>query len=619
MLLDAIHTPSDLKKLSFQELETLAEELRQEIVSTVGKNGGHLASNLGSVELCIALHMVFDVPQDAMVFDVGHQAYVHKLLTGRRESFSRLRDLDGCSGFPSMLESPYDTGISGHSGSAVSLAQGIASGKRRDNLPGKAIAVIGDASLNCGVTFEGLNTCSKAAKNLLVVLNDNQMSISRNVGAVSQCLNRIISGSFYNRLRSRLKKISLSRKRLHTLLQRIDDALKSALLPPGVLFQELGFRYFGPVNGHDLPELINLFSRVRNMEEPVFVHVITEKGHGCDFARKSPALYHGVSGYDPKNGKLPQVGSSFSKVFGQKLLKLAAKDQRIEAVSAAMIDGTGLRCFAEKQPFRCHDAGIAEEHAVIFSCGLAIAGKRPVCVLYSTFAQRAFDCIYHDAVLAQLPVVFVLDRAGIVEDGPTHHGIYDIAFLRSLPGLSILAPRNYQMLEAMLEYAFAQKTPVVIRYPRGAEHAAAAEIPAEKIVSGKAQIIRRGDAQLTIFASGAEVGTALETAAILKAENNLNCTIIDPVFLKPFDTETARSFAEGTVVSIEDHSVSGGLGSLLAETLAGTNCRLLCYGWKDSVIPHGKVQDLRNKYGMTARQIARDLQEKLQLPASNAV
>ena len=611
MLLEQINSPSDVKKLSIAEMEQLSTEIRQFIISAVGKNGGHLASNLGTVELTIALHKAFDIPSDALIFDVGHQAYTHKILTGRREKFANLRRAEGCSGFPSPDESSSDTGVSGHAGVAVSLAGGILEGRKKCGDSHRAIAVIGDGSLTSGVTFEGLNSGKSSAKKLIVILNDNQMSISKNVGSISRCLNRIISGNFYNRLRNRLREISRPRKRLYSLLSRIDDAVKSAMLPPGLLFQELGFRYFGPVDGHDTAALLELFTRIKDLDGPILLHVLTTKGKGCSFAEENPSLYHGVSGYEPVTGLLPPSGNSFSKAFGHALVRQAEKDDRIEAVSAAMIDGTGLRTFAKDYPTRCHDTGIAECHAVIFACGLAVSGRKPVCALYSTFAQRAFDCIYHDAVLAKLPVVFVLDRAGIVEDGPTHHGIYDLAFLSAMPGLVILAPRNYAMLDYMLDFALKHSGPVILRYPRGAEGERASHAQPGVLQYAKAEIVRSGNGPV-IWAMGAEIETALHAADIIKEQTGVECCIIDPCFIKPFDTETARKFSDRDVFVIEDHVISGGLGKILFSAIGTPPGQLrINYGWPDEIISYGKISEIREKYNMTPEAIAADIIEKL--------
>ena len=611
MQFDDFVPPQDVRHLSVPELRDLADRIRKFIIAAVGKNGGHLAANLGSVELTLALHHEFDIPRDALIFDVGHQAYTHKLLTGRSGAFAQLRHADGCSGFPCPGESAADIGVSGHAGVAVSLARGIACGRKKNGDSSRVIAVIGDGSLTNGITFEGLTSGRDSAKKLIVVLNDNKMSISRNSGGVARCLNRIISGSFYNRLRGMLREFSRPRRRLYSLLTRIDDAVKSLLLPPGLLFQELGFRYFGPVDGHDIEELLAIFRRIGQLEGPILLHVLTTKGRGCDFAERNPARYHGVPGFDPATGKVPPSPRSFSSAFGEYLLRQAEKDERIEAVSAAMIDGTGLRRFARDYPTRCHDVGIAEEHAVIFSCGLAIAGRKPVCALYSTFAQRAFDCIYHDAVLGHLPVVFVLDRAGIVEDGPTHHGIYDLGFLAALPGLVIMAPRNFAALEKMLDFALKQPGPTVLRYPRGGEGSRAAATGCAPLEAGKAEVIREGDGPV-IWALGAEAETALETAEILKEKAGLECCVIDPRFVKPFDAETARRCSGRHVIVIEDHAAAGGLGKLLFSQIPHDGVHLrLEFGWPDEIIGHGKIPELRARRRMTPACIAEDILKQL--------
>ncbi|MBQ9502205.1 MAG: 1-deoxy-D-xylulose-5-phosphate synthase [Lentisphaeria bacterium] len=603
--------PRDVRRLTVPELRRLSADIRGFIIDAVGKNGGHLAANLGSVELTLALHHEFDIPRDALIFDVGHQAYTHKLITGRHAAFSRLRHIDGCSGFPCPGESPADTGVSGHAGVAVSLARGIASGRKKSGDASRVIAVIGDGSLTNGITFEGLTSGRDSAKKLIVVLNDNKMSISRNVGGISRCLNRIISGNFYNRLRNMLREFSRPRRRLYSLLTRLDDAAKSLLLPPGLLFQELGFRYFGPVDGHDIEGLLAILRRIRKLDGPIFLHVLTRKGCGCGFAEKDPSRYHGVSGFDPVTGKVPPSSGTFSAAFGECLLRQAEKDERIEAVSAAMIDGTGLRRFAQDYPTRCHDVGIAEEHAVIFSCGLAIAGRKPVCALYSTFAQRAFDCIYHDAVLGRLPVVFALDRAGIVEDGPTHHGIYDLGFLTTLPGLVIMAPRNFDALGKMLDFALKQSGPTVLRYPRGGEGKRAAQTGCAPLVPGKAEIIRQGNGPV-IWALGAEAETALETAEILREKAGLECCVVDPRFVKPFDADMARSCSGRHVIVIEDHAAAGGLGQLLFSHIPRDGVHLrLEFGWPDEIIGHGKIPELRTRYRMTPACIAEDILENL--------
>ncbi len=618
MYLDQIQTPSDLQQLSTAQLIELCGELRQTIIQTVGKHGGHLASNLGSVELTVALHKIFKIPEDALIFDVGHQAYTHKLLTGRRQQFcNSLRKFEGCSGFASSSESTYDTGTSGHAGTAISLALGLALARHKNQQSGKVIALVGDGSLSNGISFEGLNAGGKNSENLIIVLNDNQMSISPNVGALARCLNHVISGGTYNRMKKAVRGFFHrwpSLKKSYLRLRRIQNALKYLLLPPGIFFQELGYRYLGPVDGHDLAELLRVFESLRSMPGPVVLHLITKKGHGCDFASKNPSLYHGLSGFQPETGEIPNGTSNhFSAAFGRKLLSLARQHPDIEAISAAMILGTGLRDFQNEFPERCHDVGIAEEHAVVFAAGLALGGRRPVCALYATFAQRALDCIYHDVVLPQLPVIFVLDRSGIVEDGPTHHGIYDLAFLRTLPKLPILVPRDEAELALMLEFAYQQSGPVVIRYPKGRGTRDPRLPEAGNIVCGKAEVVQDGSGPV-LWALGPEVDTAFKVSDLYEQETAQKCLIVNVRFVAPFDRSLAESLAGRLMLTIEDHRNTGGLASALDEALASVPHGLILHaGWPNQIIPHGEPKKLREHFHFTAEDIVKDLLEKRNL------
>ncbi len=616
MHLDKIQTPSDLQHLSNAELLELCLELRQVIVETVGKHGGHLASNLGAVELTVALHRIFNIPKDALIFDVGHQAYTHKLLTGRKEQFCQsLRQFEGCGGFASSTESIYDTGISGHAGTAISLAQGLAAARRSTGQTGKVIALVGDGSLSNGISFEGLNAAGKNAENLIIILNDNQMSISPNVGALSRCLNRVISGGTYNRMKRAVQGFFRrwpSLKKSYLLLRRLQTALKYFLLPPGIFFQELGYRYLGPVDGHDLLGLLRVFESLREFSGPVLLHLITKKGHGCDFASKNPALYHGLSGFQADTGEIKSNNSDdFASAFGRELQIMARQHADIEAISAAMIMGTGLHEFQKEFPERCHDVGIAEEHAVVFAAGLALGGRRPVCALYATFAQRALDCIYHDVVLPRLPVIFVLDRAGIVEDGPTHHGIYDLAFLRTLPNLLILTPRDETELGMMLRFAYQQDAPVVIRYPKGAGARDSRLATRQEIACGKSELLQAGDGPV-IWALGPELDTAFAVSDLYERETGRKCMLLNARFVAPFDVELAVSLADRPMLTIEDHRATGGLASALDDALSGmAHGPILHYGWPDQIISHGKPQKLRQHFQFTAEDIARDLLRKL--------
>lgn len=605
MHLEKIDSPADLRALPPEALGPLAEEVRELIIDTVSENGGHLGANLGTVELTLALHYVFDIPADSLVFDVGHQAYTHKIVTGRREFFRTLRQHGGCAGFPHPRESKFDACVAGHAGTAISTALGISAAHVRSGKPHKAIAVVGDGSLNCGISLEGLNNARDGGKNLIIILNDNKMSISRNVGGVARSLNRIISGGFYNRFKTGAKRLMFRlprHKTLHKLIRRFEDLIKYLILPGG-LFEELGIRYIGPIDGHSLPDLLYHLNHLRSQQNgPVLLHVITEKGRGYEHAQKNPARYHGVPGFCKATGAIASSGKpTFSGAFGEAVCNLAKRHPEVHAITAAMTDGTGLASFSRAHWDRFHDVGIAEEHAVTFAAGLAAAGERPVCAIYATFMQRALDCIYHDVVLPQLPVIFALDRAGAVEDGPTHHGIYDLGFLRALPGLTVMAPRSEAELKAMFEYAYTLARPVAIRYPRGGT-AVPADAPVPKLGQGRAEIVREGSGPV-IWAMGPETDTALAVAELL----NRDCCVVNARFLAPFDTELAQKLADGRVtVSIEDHVLIGGLGSALDEALADApHGRVLHFGWPAGrAIPHGKVSDLRREFGLTPEAIA---------------
>ncbi|MBQ6352688.1 MAG: 1-deoxy-D-xylulose-5-phosphate synthase [Lentisphaeria bacterium] len=612
MYLDGINSPADLRKLPETALADLAAEIRERIVGVVGRNGGHLASNLGVVELTIALHRVFDSPDTPFFFDVGHQCYTHKLLTGRAGSFDTLRRFGGLSGFPSPAESPHDPAFAGHSGSALSLALGVAAAREAAGDDRKVVAILGDASLSNGVTLEALNSTSCGGRNLIVVLNDNRMSITRGVGALRKSLNRLIAGRRYNSIRGGMKRALREYDRGSRIVRGIKDLFRRVLFSPGMWFSELGIRYFGPVDGHSIPELTRMLRQLGELEGPLLLHVVTEKGHGCEFAAHEPTLYHGVKGYTLPGGEVPRGGASFSAAFGAALCRLAEAHPEISAVSAAMIPGTGLAEFQRRFPDRCHDVGIAEEHAVTFSAGLALAGRRPVCAIYSTFMQRALDCVYHDVVLGGLPVIFALDRAGVTADGPTHHGIYDLGFLRGLPGLTVMEPATARELAAMLEFAYALRSPVVLRYPAGAptpEDAA----PPEPLKLGRAQVVVSGDAGAPVlWSAGAEIRTALETARCWCERFGEACTVVNARFLKPFDAALARTFACRPQVAIEDAASCGGLYSALAEALAATpGAVVLSCNWPDRVLPHGQVADIRAVCSLSAAEIVERLAKKL--------
>ena len=603
-ILDNISSPEDLKALAPRQLTALCSELRETIIDTVSKNGGHLAPNLGVVELTVALHSVFNMPEDKIVWDVGHQSYVHKLLTGRRDRFHSIRTDNGLSGFTLREESEFDCFSSGHAGTAISAAMGFAAARDARNGSEQVIAVVGDGSLICGLSLEALNNVRSSCRNLIIIVNDNKMSISKSVGAIPNYLNRIITGRSYNHFKA-FAKMAVQRmpsgSDIIGGIQKLEEATKS-LFVPGVFFEEMGLRYVGPINGHKLPELIETFNRVKDFNRPVIVHVITEKGAGCEYAKEAPEKFHGVSSFNPHTGHSEHASSgiNFSAAFGASMIELAEKDPEVVAITAAMRSGTGLLKFSEQFPDRFFDVGIAEEHGLTFAGGLAAGGMRPVVALYATFLQRGLDCVFHDICLQNLPVIICADRAGIVDDGPTHHGIYDESFLLSMPRLSVLAPKNETELKAMLFAAYEQKTPVAIRYPRGASKIN--DLPVPALEWGKAEVVRDGS-DLAIWAVGREVRTALEAAGIL----GCSCRIVNTRFLKPFDKELFLSdAAKMPIFTIEDNLEGAGLDSIADKLLINAGHHgVHHFAWPaDKIIPHGTQSCLREKFGMTPKAIA---------------
>ena len=591
-----------LRSTSPENLPEMAKELREKIIDSVSRNGGHLASSCGCVELIMALHRVFATPAEKIFFDVGHQAYAHKLLTGREKGFDKLRRFDGISGFTTPAESEFDPAVSGHAGSALSAALGHCAAD--PEAKEKVIAVIGDGAMGCGVTLEALNHAAtvKGSNRLIVILNDNRMSISGNVGALSRALNRVIAARSYNKFRSGVIKMLLPLPRLKNFIARLNEAGKSMFLPPALLFETLGWRYFGAVNGNDLQQLLPTLERLRKIDDPVLLHVITKKGCGCEFAEKDPTRYHGISGCDPDTGEMKVSSGGFSAAFAEAMLKLAEKDPDLTAVCPAMLEGTGLSKFAEKFPERCFDTGITEEHALTFASGLAAAGKHPVCAFYDTFLQRALDAVYHDIALAKLPVVIATDRAGAVADGPTHHGIYNCAFLRAVPNLTVINLSAENEMSDALEFAVKLRAPAVIRYPKGS---GAKDLEPVKFEYGKAVIRRCGNADSPVlWASGGEVATALEVAVNLE-KYGLDCTVADARFLKPFDRAKVLEFASRQQFAIEDHCETGGIYSALAEILAPVpNQGVHSFAWSaEKVIGHGEVRKLKEEAGLDAAAI----------------
>jgi len=610
-LLDTISTPEDLRRLSVKDLPALAEEIRRFIVDTISRTGGHLAASLGVVELTIALHYVFNTPHDKLVWDVGHQTYAHKILTGRKQAFHTLRQYGGLSGFPKREESLFDTFGAGHSSTSISAALGMAQSRCLLNDSYKVIAIIGDGSLTAGMAFEALNSAGHIKKDLIVILNDNEMSISPNVGAVSSYLSRLISGQTYNKFRDELKNILQNipaiGKSAYRIARQSEEFFKS-LFVPGLLFEELGFKYIGPVLGHRIDVLIEDLKNIKNLRGPILLHVLTKKGKGYKPAEDNPVFFHGVGSFNRETGiPLPsKKAPTYTEVFGETLSRLAAENLRIVAITAGMSSGTGLNSFEKAFPDRFFDVGIAEQHAITFAAGMAAAGLRPVAAIYSTFLQRSYDQVLHDVCLQKLPVVFMLDRAGIVgEDGATHQGLFDISYLRAMPNLVFMAPKDENELQHMLYTALQLSQPVAIRYPRGAGISVSIDAAFKSIPLGTAEVLRPGN-QVALFAVGNTTQPALDAAQRL-AEENISCAVINSRFIKPLDKATLLSFAaQGPVVTIEENVLQGGFGSAVLETLQqhGALTRVVRIGIPDVFVEHGTQKQLRAKYGLDADGIA---------------
>lgn len=617
--LDMIDSPRDLKKLQNGQLEVLAQEIREEIVRTVSRTGGHLASNLGVVELTIALHRTFDAPNDKIVWDVSHQAYAHKLITGRRERFRTLRQHGGLSGFANPKESEYDAFGAGHASTAVSAALGMAAARDRRGGSEKVIAVIGDGALTGGTALEALYQGHGGTRDFLVVLNDNEMSISPNVGAIARYLNRLIANPLYNRFNRALDRVLVRVPRVGARLvrwrARLLESIKS-LLVPGFFFEEMGFRYFGPIEGHNLRLLLDLLKGVKAERRPVLLHVVTRKGKGYAPAETAPEAFHSAAKFEALTGRPKRRPShvTYTEVFGRTLCELAGRDERVVAITAAMTTGTGLEAFKQSFPERFHDVGIAEEHAVVFAAGLAMAGMRPVVAVYSTFLQRAYDQILHDVCLQKLPVVFAIDRAGLVgEDGPTHHGVFDISFLGMMPNMTVLAAKDERELRDMLHFALGYEGPVAVRYPKGEGTGVSLAGPVERLVRGRGVLERPGD-DMAILAVGPMVGVALEAAALLEREG-WSVMVVNPRFLKPLDEELLGLAAStGRVFTLEEHVLRGGFGGAVAEWLNDrARGRVVCrrIGIPDAFVEHGSREVLRAALGLTPEGVVRRVRAEL--------
>jgi len=602
--LSKVNSPADLKKLSYEELGILAEEIRLFLLDSVSKTGGHIASNLGVVELTIALHRVLNAPVDKIIWDVGHQTYVHKILTGRKALFDTLRKLDGLSGFPKTQESSYDAFNTGHSSTSVSAALGMARARDLKGEKYTVAAVIGDGALTGGMALEALNDAGMARTNLLIILNDNGMSIAPNVGGLSRYLSRIRVRPFYYKTRESMQAFldlfPKSGKRLRSFLHKVKSAIKSMFMP-SMFFEDLGFRYFGPIDGHNIREMVRVLEQARTMKGPVLVHVTTIKGKGYKYAEKQPAMYHGIAPFEIETGQVLAEGSeNYSSVFGEKLCELARDDERIVAITAAMTDGTGLTGFRELFKKRFFDVGIAEQHAVTLAAGLAMGGIKPVVAIYSTFLQRAYDQILHDVALQNLPVVFAIDRAGVVgDDGETHQGIYDVSYLYTIPNLKILSPASPNELKIMLEYALKEyHGPIAIRYPKGSGcEFQGSEKP---LVFGRGVLLQEGR-DVTLTGVGSMMCIVLEAARLLEMEG-ISCEVINLRFLRPIDEELILESVKKTkrIVVVEDVIKSGGFGSHVAELVfrsrTGADCMVLSL--PDKGIEHGKRELIYKRYGI---------------------
>lgn len=610
-LLDGINSPSDLKKLSYKEKDMLSNEIRTKIINTISKTGGHLASNLGVVELTIALHSVFNTPKDKIVWDVGHQTYVHKILTGRKDEFDTIRQLNGLSGFPKIKESEYDCFNTGHSSTSISAALGMARARDLKNEDNNVIAVIGDGALTGGMALEALDDAGNSKTRLIVVLNDNEMSISKNVGGISRFLTKIRTKKFYkksnNFVRKILEKIPGFGTFVIKLARKIKYSIKQLVIP-NMFFEDLGFKYLGPVDGHDIERVEWILNLAKKEKEPVVVHIITKKGKGYKFAEENPDSFHATSSFDIETGKSIKVKEKdYSQVFGEKLVELAEKNEKIVAVTAAMADGTGLKEFKKKYPKRFFDVGIAEQHALCMAAGMAKEGFIPVVPIYSSFYQRAFDQVIHDVCMQNLPVVMCVDRAGLVgQDGETHQGIFDLSFFNLIPNITIMAPKDFKELEEMIEFAVNLKAPVVIRYPRGTESKKIKFEKEKKIELGKAEILSQGK-DITIVSIGKMVARAVEVKEKLEKEK-IEAEVINVRFLKPFDEKTIINSIKKTkkVITIEDNTVIGGLASKVQELISNneeSDVQFKAFGLPDTFIEHGKVEELEEKYGLDAKTI----------------
>jgi 1-deoxy-D-xylulose-5-phosphate synthase len=609
-LLQTIHFPADLRRLSRTDLPRLADELRFCVLDNVSKTGGHLSSNLGTVELTVALHYVFNTPEDRIVWDVGHQTYPHKILTGRRDRMPSLRQFGGLSGFPRRDESEYDTFGTAHSSTSISAALGMAVAARQKGESRHAIAVIGDGAMTAGMAFEALNNAGVEDCKLLVILNDNDMSISPPVGALNRYLAQLMSGRFYSAAKAGAKNVLKNAPPLFELAKRLEEHAKGMVVP-ATLFEKFGFNYIGPIDGHDLESLIPTLENIKHLNGPQFLHVVTKKGQGYEKAEADPVAYHGPGKFDPNVGLLPATTppkTTFTQVFGQWLCDMAEQDPRLVGITPAMREGSGMVAFHQRFPKRYYDVGIAEQHAVTFAAGLACEGLKPVVAIYSTFLQRGYDQLIHDVALQNLPVVFALDRAGLVgADGATHAGAYDIAFIRCIPNMSLACPADERECRQLLSTAFAQNHPVAVRYPRGAGVGAVPGRDLDTLPFGKGEVRRQGK-QLAILAFGTLLAPALEAA------EKLDATVVNMRWVKPLDTELLAQIAKDhdRLVTVEEGCIMGGAGSAVGEALQQLqiNRPVLHLGLPDAFIEHGDPSKLLALQGLDAAGIQASIQHK---------
>ena len=596
-LLETVNNPEDLRALDREQLPQLARELREFLVESVSRTGGHLSSNLGTVELTIALHMIYNTPDDRLVWDVGHQTYTHKILTGRRERMSLLRMKGGIAGFPKREESPYDTFGTGHSSTSISAALGMAVAAQLSGTDRRAVAIIGDGAMTGGMAFEALNNAGAMNANLLVILNDNDMSISRPVGALNNYLAKLMSGRFYAAMRRGSEKVLKGMPPVLEFAKRAEEHVKG-MVTPGTMFEEFGFNYIGPIDGHDLNALLDTLSNIRQLEGPQFLHVVTQKGKGYALAEEDCLLYHGVSKFDRQNGIVQKSGAkpTYTEVFGRWLCDIAAKDERVVGITPAMCEGSGMAEFAEKFPARYFDVGIAEQHALTFAAGLACDGYKPVVAIYSTFLQRAYDQLIHDIAIQQLPVVLAIDRGGLVgADGATHAGSFDLSFLRCIPNMTVMAPADENECRAMLYTALTLDTPSAVRYPRGTGPGVAIDEEMSALPIGRGQVRREGK-KIAILSFGAMLAQALI------AGEELDATVVNMRFVKPIDAELVAHLAQTheLLVTLEENVVQGGAGSAVAECLTGKQAVLLQLGLPDSFIEQGEHAQMLADCGLDA-------------------